>query len=71
MMGLPTAMKDQKPNKPQPNPDYANLDESELASNQEATVVPFIAGQRRGAVTWVSPVYNMFTKDADTQPGKK
>lgn len=63
-------MKDHKPNKPQPKPDLANLDESELASNQEATAVPVLSGQRKFAVTWVSPCYNQFTKDVPTQ-GKK
>ena len=64
-------MKDQKPNKPQPLPDYANLDQSELASNQQTAVVPWHEGIRRIAVTWVSPPYNIFTKNADTTPSKK
>ncbi len=54
----------------QPEPDPANLDQEELASNQEVTSVPWFAGQRMLAVTWISPIYNTFTKDAPAT-GKK
>ena len=43
-------MKSEESNPPQPNPLPANLDESELASNQNATPVPWIAGTRLVAV---------------------
>ena len=57
-------------NKPQPEPDPANLSQAELASNQEATAVPWFCGERKIAVTWVTPIYNMFAKDGPAA-GKK
>ena len=53
-------------NKPTPEPDPANLSEAELSSNQEAKAVPWVAGERKIAVTWISPVYNMFSKTTET-----
>ena len=43
----------------QPIPDPANLSQAELASNQAATVVPVFWGQRKIAVTWITPIYNV------------
>lgn len=63
-------MKGGQPNRPQPQPDPANLDDAELTSNQEAKVVPWFAGQRKFALTWISPVHNQFSKDVPTS-GKK
>jgi len=63
-------MKGGQPNKPQQEPDPANLDQSELVSNQQATVVPWMVGARAVAVNWISPVYDPFQKDAPAQ-GKK
>jgi hypothetical protein len=56
--------------KPAREPDLANLDEAELASNQEQKVIPMWAGERMLAVTWISPIYNQFTRPAP-QIGKK
>ncbi len=63
-------MKGGEPNKPEREPDIANLDQSELVSNQAVTVIPWMAGKRLLAVTWVSPVYNLRHKDGH-QTGKK
>jgi hypothetical protein len=63
-------MKNAQPKQKQPTPDIGNLDTSELVSNQEVKVVPWFAGQRRFAVTWISPIYNIVVKDAPTA-GKK
>ncbi len=52
-------MKDGNSTPAQPNPDPANLSHAELVSNQDATVVPVFWGQRKLAVTWVTPVYNL------------
>ena len=58
------------PNKPQPEPDLANLSQEELASNQEVKCIPWVGGERKVAVTWISPVYQLFSKDAPG-PSKK
>jgi hypothetical protein len=63
-------MKGGEPNKPQQQPDIANLDQSELASNQAETVVPWFVGERKVAVTWVSPVHNLHAKESSAG-GKK
>jgi hypothetical protein len=63
-------MKGGQPKNRQENPDPANLDYSELSSNQEAKAVPWMAGERAIAVEWVSPIYNQFTKDVPSA-GKK
>lgn len=57
-------MKDAAPNRREPDPDPANLSQAELVTNQEATVVPWFVGERKIAVTWVTPVYDMFSKDS-------
>lgn len=57
-------MKGGQPKVKENEPDPANLSEGELVSNQEATVVPWFCGERKFAVTWISPGYNQFTKDA-------
>jgi hypothetical protein len=63
-------MKGAPANKPQPQPDPANLSQAELASNEQATVVPWFCGERKFAVNWVTPIYNMYSKDGDAS-GKK
>lgn len=55
-------MKNQGNNPPQPNPLPANMDQSELASNQNAEPVKWFAGTRLIAVHWVSPIYNLTSK---------
>lgn len=45
----------------QPVPDPANLSQAELASNQAVTAVPVFWGQRKIAVTWITPLYNVNT----------
>lgn len=63
-------MKDQTANKPSPAPEYANLDQSELSSNQNAKVLPWVAGERKIAVSWISPICNQYTINAGPN-GKK
>jgi hypothetical protein len=58
------------PNKPPPQPDPANLSQAELASNEQATVVPWFCGERTFAVTWVTPIYNIFSKDGNASSKK-
>ncbi len=57
-------MKDAGGNRREPDPDPANLSQAELVSNQEGTVVPWFAGERKLAVTWISPVYDLVSRDA-------
>jgi hypothetical protein len=57
-------MKDGTSNKPEPVQDLADLDQSELASQQAATPVPYCAGERKIAVQWISPVFNLYSKSA-------
>lgn len=57
-------MKGGEANKPQPAPDPANLDQSELASNQQVKCVPWLAGEQVTAATWISPLYDQFSRDA-------
>jgi hypothetical protein len=64
-------MKGGSPNKPQHEPDPANLSESELVSNQEATCVAWFCGTQMIAVTWISPVYNVYHKNAPDDQAKK
>src|SRR5689334_21636484 len=56
------------PNIPSPKPDLANLSEEEVASNQEAKVVPWFAGSRKVAVTWISPVWKLHQKTFTPPP---
>ena len=56
-------MKGGQPKIKQDEPDPANMDESQLASNQEVKAIPWLAGEQAVAVEWVSPIYNQFTKD--------
>lgn len=59
-------MKGGEPKTQQPEQDPANLSEQELSSNQEATAVPWLCGERKVAVRWVCPVLNMFAKEGSS-----
>ncbi|HSM84612.1 MAG TPA: hypothetical protein VLT16_00615 [Candidatus Limnocylindrales bacterium] len=50
--------------------DPANVSPDELATNQEATPVPYIAGEMKLAVRWISPAYDQYTQDVPSG-GKK
>lgn len=63
-------MKGGQPKTKEEKPDPANLDASELASNQEAKVIPWFCGTRKIACTWISQVHNQYHKNAPTA-GKK
>jgi hypothetical protein len=53
-------------NLPEHEPDPANLTPDELATNQEVRALPWVAGQVKVALRWISPVYKQFTKNAKT-----
>ena len=53
-------------------PEKTGLEEQSLSTAQEAKPVPLLFGTRKIALTWISPVYNQFVKEAPTKlPGKK
>lgn len=59
-------------NMPDPPEDPGNVDEHELATNQQTVVVPWFVGEAKFALHWVSDAYNQFTRPAPQQrPGKK
>jgi len=65
-------MKGGSPNLPQADPALANVDSSDLATNQESKPIPFVCGERKIALRWISPIYDQFTKNAPAEvPGKK
>jgi len=41
-------------------PTTAGIDEEDTSSNQEAVPIPYLAGQSRCKVIWISPIYNKF-----------
>lgn len=58
--------------KPSPKPDTGNVQENEVATNQQAISVPLVMGTNKVALRWITPATNQFTKPAPTQrPGKK
>lgn len=54
---------------PDPQPDIANLSPRELSSNQEARVVPWMAGERKLAVSWIAPPYKLYAKKLQASRG--
>lgn len=56
------------PKIPSPKPDPANLDASELASNQEARPVPWFCGTRKLPLTWITSLYNLHAHKIKSPP---
>jgi len=52
-------------------PEVAGTDEEDISTNQEALPVPYIAGERKVAVRWLSEVYNQYTVEVEVDTGKK
>ena len=52
--------------KPPKDPDETGLEEESVSSSREAVPVPFLAGERKIAVTWITPVYKLYSRQADT-----
>ncbi|MCS6243785.1 MAG: hypothetical protein H2172_12295 [Opitutus sp.] len=58
--------------KPNPTPDTGNVQQNEVATNQQAVAIPLVMGTNKVALRWITPATNQFTKPAPTQrPGKK
>jgi len=49
----------------------ANLEPDELATNEEATVLPWLAGEAKLPARWMSPVYKPFTRKVKVPGAKK
>jgi hypothetical protein len=46
--------------------------QDQMTSNtQQAVPVAYIAGTRKVAIKWITPVYNLFSKPAPARSGKK
>lgn len=57
---------------PPPRLELAGIDDTNMASSQEAVPIPFTAGQFAGPLRWISPIYNQRAVEApQTRPGKK
>lgn len=61
-------MNQKPPSYPQPKPDPANLDASELASNQGAKCVPWFCGTRKLPLTWIAPIDGLHSKKVKSPP---
>ena len=46
------------------------IQDQQTSKTQQATPVPYIAGTRKVAVTWITPIYNLYSAPAPNQPGK-
>lgn len=59
-------------NLPAEDPTAANLDDGELSSNQEATPVPWGAGEFMVAAKWITGIVDQEAREAPAErPGKK
>lgn len=52
-------------------PEVAGTTEEDISTNQEALPVPYIAGERKVAVRWMTDVYNQYTVEVQVDTGKK
>lgn len=59
-------------NQPAGDPNAGNLDEEELASNQEATPVPWACGEFKVPAKWITGIIDQEAREAPAErPGKK
>ena len=59
-------------NLPAADPTAANLDDGELSSNQEATPVPWGAGEFMVPAKWITGIIDQEAREAPAdRPGKK
>ena len=65
MFGRKSAVKD-------PEPTEIGLEDEQVSNAQESLPVPWVFGERRIAVRWISRVYNQRAEEAPiSRPGKK
>lgn len=57
-------MKGSTPQLPDPNIDRADTEPEEFSTNQEGSVLPWLCGEQKMALRWVSPIYNQFTAES-------
>jgi hypothetical protein len=53
-----------------PDPDPGNIQGQQLSTNQQGVPVPYVAGTRKIAVTWIGRVYNQRAVQVKTSSGK-
>jgi hypothetical protein len=57
---------------PAPQPEPTSLEDESISSSEEAVPVPWLAGERKISLKWISRVYNQRAQEAPVQrPGKK
>ncbi|MEI8288764.1 MAG: hypothetical protein WCH99_04780 [Verrucomicrobiota bacterium] len=54
-----------------PKPQPFGVQDQMTANNQQALPVAYVAGTRKLAVKWMSPIYNLRSAPAPTRSGKK
>jgi len=52
-------------------PNLGNTVPDEIATNQEAAVIPWGVGEFKASLRWICPPANQVTKESTTQPTKK
>ncbi len=61
-----------KKNAPAPEPEPTGIENETISSSQEAVAVPYLAGERKIALKWITRIYNQNTVEAPVErPGKK
>ena len=61
-----------KTSKPTQDATPEAVDDSDYATSQESKPVPWMAGTRKVAATWISPIYQQHAEPAPSErPGKK
>ena len=53
------------------DPEMGGIDADDTSSNQEATPIPYFAGEVRMKVIWLTPAYNQRSEEAPATTGKK
>lgn len=57
---------------PQEQPEVANLEASEVSTNQQALPVPLFSGEAKFALQWLCETWGQFAVEAPVErPGKK
>jgi len=47
------------------------IQDQQTSNQQQAVPVAYIAGTRKIAVKWLTPIYNLYSQPAPTRTGKK
>ena len=52
------------PNPPAPEQEIGNLEPEDVVTNQEGIAVPWLCGEAKFALRWISPAYDQFSRKA-------